>query len=364
MTLWKRLFRGDGPGDGGAEPEASRSERDALREVLHHMPEGVAVTGTDGRARMINPAFRRLFEEARWGRPESPGPEEDPGLLLAALTARTLEEGGSPSEDLSLGESGRRHLSLVASRLPGGNGVVVVARDVTEAVRLAESRKDLVANVSHELKTPLTAIRGYAETLRDGALAEPKTAQRFTRSILAQCERLEALLVDLLTLSKIESQAAPLDSVATVDLGRLVEEVSGVLASQARAREVSISSDLSDPVPRVRGDEAELERMFLNLLENAIKYNRRGGRVGIRVAPSGGDAVVEVQDSGIGIPPEAKERIFERFYRVDKGRARDEGGTGLGLAIVKHAVRRHGGRLEVESTLGKGSTFTIRLPLA
>lgn len=233
----------------------------------------------------------------------------------------------------------------------------------TECDRLREilaSRGELVANVSHELKTPLTAIRGCAETLEDGAIAKPEVARRFTGRILEQCERLEDLLRDLLTLSRLESHPQP--SVREpLDLTEVVRHAVEVLAPRAAERAIDLRL-VTAAVPRVGGRRGELERLFLNLIENAIKYNRDGGEVEVRLQRTGAEAVIEVADHGIGIPDDALERIFERFYRVDKGRAREHGGTGLGLAIVKHVVLHHGGRVEVESRLGEGSTFRVRLP--
>jgi two-component system phosphate regulon sensor histidine kinase PhoR len=213
-------------------------------------------------------------------------------------------------------------------------------------------RRDFVANVSHELKTPLAAIRGYAETLRDGALREEETARRFTDRLLWQCRRLQVLLDDLLTLSRLESVGPALER-EPVDLAALAQRALEVLAAAAREK----------PLPRLPGDANGIERLLLNLLDNAIKYNRPGGEVLLRLARRGGYAVVEVGDTGIGIPPESLGRIFERFYRVDKGRAREEGGSGLGLAIVKHLAQSHGGRVEVESRVGRGTTFRVYLPL-
>ena len=231
---------------------------------------------------------------------------------------------------------------------------------MTESLRLAQIRKDFVANVSHELKTPLTAIRGYAETLEDGALAKPELALRFVRSILEQCERLSNLLRDLLTLSRLESHPAPARE--AVDLAKSARRALEILAPQARAREVGIALSTEDGLPVVLGDGGELERLLLNLIENAVKYNRPGGEVEVRLSAEGSEVLLEVQDTGIGIPADALDRIFERFYRVDKGRSRNQGGTGLGLSIVKHAARSHGGRVEVDSRLGKGSVFRVRLP--
>ncbi|MCB1033747.1 MAG: hypothetical protein KDD47_07930 [Acidobacteria bacterium] len=347
-----RLRRSE-PAPPAAQLDRLRSERDVLQEVLDQIPEGVAVVGADGKVRLSNEAFRSHLP-----------PTGVPEALLRELAEAALEESETARRDLEWGPPDLRQLALSASKLPSGGGVLVLAQDVTEAMRLAGARRDLVANVSHELKTPLTAIRGYAETLQDSALARPETARRFVAQILGQCERLEALLGDLLTLSKMESRSPEAEEPERVNLGGLVQSVVEVLDSRARAKEVRLEVAVEDPAPSVSGDAVELERMLLNLLENAIKYNRQGGEVRLGLRSVGQAAVLEVRDSGIGIPPEALERIFERFYRVDKGRARDEGGTGLGLAIVKHAARRHGGKVEVESTLGKGSTFRVHLPLA
>jgi two-component system phosphate regulon sensor histidine kinase PhoR len=230
--------------------------------------------------------------------------------------------------------------------------------------RLADMRRDFVANVSHELKTPLAAIRGYAETLRDGALDEPPTARRFTERILQHCRRLQALLDDLLTLSRLESVAGIENSATSepVDLNAVVQRAVDLLAATARERQVTVEVE-EETLPELRGDADSIERMVLNLLDNAIKYNLPDGEVLLRLAQADQHAVLEVSDTGIGIPQESLARIFERFYRVDKGRSRDEGGTGLGLAIVKHVVQAHGGQVDVESRVGKGTTFRVRLPL-
>ncbi len=233
-------------------------------------------------------------------------------------------------------------------------------REMQEALRLSESRRDLVANVSHELKTPLTAIRAYAETLNDGALTKPDVAPRFVGRILEQCGRLEDLLRDLLTLSRLEhvdlgSEVVPLD---LADSARRAIEA---LTPGARKRDIELILHV-EGTPSVSAARSEVDNVLLNLIENAVKYNRQGGKVRIDIAQRGAEIILEVADTGIGIPADSVERIFERFYRVDRGRARDQGGTGLGLAIVKHAVRVLGGRIEVESRLGEGSTFRVSLP--
>ncbi|HEX2164842.1 MAG TPA: ATP-binding protein, partial [Thermoanaerobaculia bacterium] len=215
------------------------------------------------------------------------------------------------------------------------------------------------------LKTPLAAIRGYAETLRDGALAEPETARRFLARVLDQTRRLELLLADLLTLSRLESAEAPRER-RPVDLAAVVARAVETVSAAARERRVEIAVDAAAGLPRVPGDADHLERMAVNLLDNAVKYNRPGGRVTVTLAAEaagGAPAVLlAVADTGLGIPTAARDRVFERFYRVDRGRARDEGGTGLGLAIVKHVVQGHGGTIDLDSRPGQGSTFRVRLP--
>jgi two-component system, OmpR family, phosphate regulon sensor histidine kinase PhoR len=348
---------------------ALRQERDHLQAILSGMSEGVLVVDRAGRALLANPAFHRLFDLTGEvaGRPLLElvrAPE------LERLVDATLSRGAPQHAGLEVGSLDRRTIEIASTVLQeegdGRAGAVVVARDTTELARLMEMRRDFVANVSHELKTPLSAIRGYAETLRDGALAEPATAARFTERILRQCRRLQALLDDLLTLSRLESleRTPPHEP---VDLAAIVHRAVDLMSSAAGEKQVALS--LAEPggprpyLPPVLGDAEGLERLVVNLLDNAVKYNRPSGEVAVRLAEEDGRALLEVADTGIGIPQEALPRIFERFYRVDKGRAREEGGTGLGLAIVKHVVQAHGGEIEVLSRVGKGSTFRVHLPL-
>jgi two-component system, OmpR family, phosphate regulon sensor histidine kinase PhoR len=347
---------------------ALATERDHLRSILAGMSEGVLVVDRQGRALLVNPAFRRLFgltgevagklplEVARY-------PE------MAAIVDEILAGGRAAGRQLEVRNPERRTVTLEAAALATevGGGAVVVARDTTEAQRVAAMRRDFLANVSHELKTPLAAIRGYAETLAGGALDEAETARRFTGRILDQCRRLQALLDDLLTLSRLESVELPLER-RPVDLPLLIEREIELLAKAAEERQVTVTFEAGEPVTQaapvapVTGDASALSRLLANLLDNAIKYNRPGGRVTAALARHGDAAVLTVADTGIGIPADALPRIFERFYRVDKARARDEGGTGLGLAIVKHVAQAHGGRVEVESRMGKGTTFRVILP--
>jgi two-component system phosphate regulon sensor histidine kinase PhoR len=356
------------------------------------MTEGVLVVGADGRAEMVNPAFRTLFaidhevrgltlleitrlpQLAQYVKRSLYG-EERPPLEVEldvpehrtlVVTSSSLGSHGprSESDTGGIASVGSLAAGSLSNGVVGGNGngggAVVVVRDVSASNRLAATRRDFVANVSHELRTPLAAIRGYAETLRDGALEEPEHASRFVSRILAHCTRLQALLDDLLTLSRLESSAAPqLDE--RVHLGVIAKRAVETLANMAMQRRVAIRTEVDD-VPQIYGDGDSLERLLLNLLENAIKYNREGGRVDLAIHSDDAAVEIVVRDTGFGIPAEALPRLFERFYRVDKGRARAEGGTGLGLAIVKHIAHLHGGTVEVESREGACSQFRVRLP--
>jgi two-component system, OmpR family, phosphate regulon sensor histidine kinase PhoR len=337
-------------------------ERDQLRSILASMGEGVLVTGPNGRAWLANPSFHRMFhlrdEVARLYPLEIC---RQPQLAQVVEEVLTGHPGPVPERRLETAEG--LTLVLTGTALAGNTGAVVVVRDVTDEDRVVAMRRDFVANVSHELKTPLAAIRGMAETLRDGARSDPAAAERFLDRILVQCHRLQALLQDLLTLSRLETLQFATDK-EPVDLALLVHQAHELTLPQAAEKGVRLRLEVT-PVPHLHGLRDDLERLVLNLLENAIKYNRPEGEVTLRLGldAAAREILLEVQDTGIGIPLEAVPRLFERFYRVDKGRSRDAGGTGLGLSIVKHVTQAHGGEVEVQSTLGKGSRFTVRLPV-
>ncbi len=340
---------------------AVEGERDHLRATVESMREGVLVVDSAGRGQLANAAFRDLF-----GLPTA-APAVD--LLdlareprLGDLVAAVLADPTPRATELERSDPRPRTLALLANPLSKGSGAVVVARDITEAELLHRMRKEFVANVSHELKTPLTAIRGYAETLVDGAAEERATALRFSERILEQCRRLGELLDDLLVLSRLES-AEPIRAPERVDLRELATEAVELVAARAAAKPVILELEPGGS-PVVDGDWEGLLRLLTNLLDNAIKYNHPGGSAYVRLGEQDGLAQIEIADSGIGIASAHLARIFERFYRVDKGRAREEGGTGLGLAIVKHVAQAHHGKVEVESELGAGSTFRVLLPLA
>ena len=242
-------------------------------------------------------------------------------------------------------------------------GMLVVLNDVTQIRHLENIRRDFVANVSHELKTPITSIKGFVETLRDGALDDRDQAERFLGIVARHADRLHAIIEDLLSLSRLEQ------GTESYDIPRTEAAMTDVCAAamldcaaKATARQVTIESSCPSDL-RVWVNAPLLEQALVNLLENAITYSNAGSTVWLTACQAGETLSIDVRDEGIGIPPEHLSRVFERFYRVDKARSREHGGTGLGLAIVKHIAQVHGGQVTVTSTVGQGSTFTVRLPL-
>jgi two-component system, OmpR family, phosphate regulon sensor histidine kinase PhoR len=244
--------------------------------------------------------------------------------------------------------------------LDGDRHAIGVFYDITQIERLEKVRQEFLSNISHELRTPLTSIIAYVETLQDGAINEPENNQRFLGVIRRNAERMNALIADIAELSMIETGNISLD-VRQVRLSQAVDEIFAALSSKAAERNVSLVNRVA-PEAYVRADMTRLEQMLTNLVDNAIKFNRENGTVTVLFSNSSGKSLISVIDTGEGIVPENLQRIFERFYRIDRGRTREVGGTGLGLAIVKHLARLHGGEVFVASTLGRGTTFSIELP--
>ena len=233
--------------------------------------------------------------------------------------------------------------------------------DITQIERLERVRQEFLSNISHELRTPLTSILAYVETLEDGAIDDAENNRRFLGVIRRNAERMHNLIADIAELSQIETGNVSLD-IKDVRLSHIVEEIFAAVSSKAAVRKIELINNI-DANATVRADPMRLEQMLTNLVDNAIKFNREGGTVTVAVAEDNLRSLISVADSGEGIVPENLQRIFERFYRIDRGRTREVGGTGLGLAIVKHLARLHGGEVFVASTLGRGTTFSIELPI-
>jgi len=242
--------------------------------------------------------------------------------------------------------------------------VVAVLHDITRLKELEAIRKDFVANVSHELRTPLTSIRGFAETLLDGALEDRNNNRRFVEIIKSHALRLSDLTMDLLTLATLESESFQLKPEG-IDLPALVHEVLESFRPLGHTKRQELEAVIEPGLPPIKADRDRIRQVLINLLDNAVKFTPEEGRISleVRLNAEGTGVELHVKDRGIGIPSSDLPRIFERFYRVDKARSREQGGTGLGLAIVKHIVEAHRGHVSVRSTLGQGSDFCVTLPL-
>lgn len=236
-------------------------------------------------------------------------------------------------------------------------GIVLVFHDITELKKLEKARKDFVANVSHELKTPVTSLKGFTETLLEGAVNDDELRMKFLRIIANESDRLETLIFELLELSRIEGEAFSLNW-QTVDIEPLIDEVFDMLGEKASAKQMTIEKKISGS-PILAGEGARIKQILINLINNAIVYTHEGGTITVRVKEQAEQVVLEVEDTGIGLSKKEIPRIFERFYRVDRARSRNSGGTGLGLAIVKHLAEAHRAKLSVDSEPGKGTTFRI-----
>jgi len=339
----------------------SESERTEVLAILASLSEGIIVTDARQTVRLANGAAGELLGFAAGDAPGKALWQVVRTDWVIRAAREVLETGGRRAFAPSL--IGNRHVELSLSVYPMGlqpRGLILVAHDATPLVRLQEMRKDFVANASHELRTPLAVIRGYVETLREGAIHDPVKGPRYLEIIERHSAQLANLVDDLLSLSRLES-FADVPRRQRVDVAAAIHKVLDLLGPAAAARKHDLAADIQ-PAPAVAGDPDYIERAISNLVDNAIKYTPEGGHIRVALRSAGDDVIIEVSDNGVGIPPEDLTRIFERFYRVDRSRSRELGGTGLGLSIVKHVAQLHGGSVEAESTLGRGSTFRMRLP--
>lgn len=332
--------------------------------LFNSMIEGVLLLDRDWRIQLINQSLRELFDVA--------GEISGQTILeafrlpdLSELAARLKKEKTIFDVELEVRGKKKRCLQVNASAVVDRDGLeqgsIFVFHDLTRLKELENTRQEFVANVSHELRTPLSLIKGFAETLLDGAKDNPEVATRFLQNIDKHTDRLLFLIEDLLTISRLESGQIALNC-HPVELNFLVERVTEDLNSLAREKEIILDNQIPKDFIAV-ADADRLQQVFFNLVENSIKYGKAKGRVTI-----GGRQIADhkielfVEDDGMGIPPEARERIFERFYRADRARSRETGGTGLGLAIVKHIVQAHGSKVSVTSESNEGTKFFFTVP--
>ena len=346
--------------------QASRNH--ALSVVMNQMQNGIIAVDGNLKVILVTPVAKKLLGII--GNPEGRFVSEaSKDVRLDDVFNEAMRQGGVYTNEVAARTAmgrGHRPLRLYVSPMRNDGqvvGALAMVEDITEIRRLEQVRTDFVANVSHELKTPLTSIRGFVETLENGAIDNPEMAHKFLRIIMLETERLTRLINDILSISKLESGNDEV-SIERLRLDKMAYDVADMLSIHAGEKEVTINCHLNREPVNIMGNSDRVEQMLINLIENAIKYNKPGGSVTVQVFSNGVEANVSISDTGIGIAEENLPRLFERFYRVDKGRSRQMGGTGLGLAIVKHIVRSMNGEIEVHSKLGEGTEFLITLPLA
>ncbi len=334
--------------------------------ILAGMEEGVIILNLKGRILKMNEAMKAIAPHLY---PTDLGKHylelfREPDL--SDLIQKTILTKENQRGNLYLfgfpGNTFQVQSSLIRYPEQGGEGIVLVFHDVTDWKQLERARQEFIANVSHELRTPLTAIKGYAEALRDEGAAEGSPPHKFLKIIERHAERMDKIVSDLLLLSEMELKERALKK-EPVSLTALIQSTLESIRPMAEAKHLSLATDLSSSLPSIQGDGQKLHQVLVNLLQNAVAYTSEKGQIRIQAREVLGGVEIHVIDNGIGIPQEELPRIFERFYRVDKARSREEGGTGLGLSIVKQIVEAHGGAVGVESHLGQGSRFTVFLPI-
>ena len=336
-------------------------ERQQLSTVIANIVDGVITTDNEGTIILANPAAEDIF---RFKKEEAIGRhfiEAVHDYEIDALLKSCLREKRELTAQLEAGTPDR-FLRVIALPIPGGQstGALVLFQDLTELRSLQTMRREMVGNISHELRTPLAAIKAIVETLQDGAIADEKVAGNFLSSVDNEVERMAQIVAELTELSRIESGKAEFN-LAKTNLEQLIDEAIAQLRPFAKRHGITLKSDISDRLPPAVIDRERIRQVITNLLHNAIKFSHPSGSVVISAHQGRGIVTVSVSDTGIGIPKDDLDHVFERFYKADK--ARSGGGTGLGLAIAKHIVQVHKGNISVHSEEGKGSTFSFTLPL-
>jgi two-component system phosphate regulon sensor histidine kinase PhoR len=338
-------------------------EKNRAEAILSNMVDGLIAVDTNYRIRLINPAARKMFqlnEEVKGKRVI----EVLRHHVFEELIQETLQENEIINEELVLQKEEKKVLRCnfvpILNETGQANGAIVVFNDITELRRLEQLRKDFVGNVSHELRTPLTSIIGYIDTIIENDIEDVSTIKRFLNIIKTEADRLALLIKDLLDLSKLENKNQYV--LRPGDLNKIINKVIQIFEEKARKRKINLFKNVEVNLLVYMISE-QIEQVLINLVDNALKYTPEGGQVLIRAYKDKDFVVIEVEDSGIGISKQDQERIFERFYRVDKARSRALGGTGIGLSIVKHIIQNHHSSIEVESELDKGTVFRFRLEL-
>lgn len=327
--------------------------KEELGSILSSIEEGLLALDKDGKILLSNESFNRIFKSENvegqyyWEAVRKPE--------FSELVKRVQKDKKNYTEELDL--DGRSYLCSAAF-LPSGEEIVITLHDLTEIRNVETIKKDFVINVSHELRTPLTAIKGYVETLEEEV---DEKAKEYLEIIKRHTDRLILIIKDLLLLSELEEKEVEMET-EKVDIKNLIENILTIFEQKLKEKKLNVELKVLNKVPTFQGDPFSLEQMFINIIDNAVKYTEKG-KIEISLKKEDKNLSVEIEDTGAGIPEEHIPRVFERFYVVDKSRSRSLGGTGLGLSIVKHIAQQHSGEVRVESTLGKGTKFTVLLPL-
>jgi len=339
-------------------------QQDRLNTLIHNIGSGVVLINSRGHVNLINKTYRETFKiDSRSILGELYYDAFKHKEVIEIVEEIFLKEIKVRKQIILPLSIERKHFEIYGAPIIGINhewkGIVLVFHDISELKKLEQVRKDFFANVSHELKTPITSIKGFTETLLDGAMENDELCKNFLSIILTESDRMQTLIQDLLDLSKIEQQNFKLD-LSEVSAKQVIEDVQQMLNQKAEEKNIDFKLYLNSPLV-VYADALRLKQVIINLVDNAIHYTPAGGKVFITSSETNDHIVLRVNDTGVGIGKEEISRIFERFYRVDKARSRNSGGTGLGLAIVKHLVEAHKGKIEVESKLGHGTSFIVTL---
>lgn len=353
VTKWRQSLR------------ENQKETSRVSTILASMVEGVIAFDQVGKIILLNNAAEKMFNITCDDAYKRYFLEVVRNSQLSDVLKATLGSGKHHVVEINYQDQIYRIYvaPILVAKKDMVQGAVMVLRNITEVRRLEQVRTDFVANVSHELRTPLTSIKGYLETLLDGAVEEVNIARQFLRTMENETIRLQRLIEDLLTLSKVETGKFEVVK-KPIDLRYLLNHVIEILAPFLKERCSSLYIDIEDTLTSIMGHEDMLEQVFINLFDNAIKYSPDKSVITFKAYREEDGVILQVIDQGVGIPSDSLSRIFERFYRVDKARSRQVGGTGLGLSIVKHIVERHRGRIQVESQVGEGTAITVFLPLA
>lgn len=347
---------------------ALQEEKAKVEAAFSSALDGVLILDHQGRIETVNRGMWAMIGERYSDLVGKTPLEAFRNLDLQKALDRYRGSGMPISQEIELGEEEPVMLDVNITPIRGVDATegktMLVFHDVTRLKKLERMRVDFVANVTHEIRTPLTAIMGFVETLQEGAIEDRETAKKFLSTIARHAERLHRLVEDLLTLSNIEMGEMRL-CFESVSLSGIVESVMNIIQVKARKKKIEIVSEILEDLPLVRADRDRLSQILINVLDNAVKFTPEGGKVTLTATTAtGGEVAVRVTDTGIGVPRDEVGRLGERFYRVDRTRSRELGGTGLGLSIVKHLMAAHKGRIEIESQLGRGTTVSLCFPIA